>query len=229
MVKSHLLCLNVQNFFNTYLKDCIFYIWTVSKTQMQLLGRYFISNTHSNMYGVFRRQQDNISIKGSFFIRLIPLGVHLSLSVSYTSKFSMVLQLCFCSDRFKISLKFLESVALFIAQPNICLGSFFVQMMTQIPYLPKWILFFIFYICEDPHLLLCFGHISTNERTDASFRCMMYLLFVNMSTLVSLSRLDISSRKSEIAHRMSVIFQTSSFKNCPYFLLPGCIFTFLNF
>ena len=89
--------------------------------------------------------------------------------MSYTSKFSMVLQLSFCSD-IKISLKFLESVALFIAKPNICLGNFFVQMMTQIPYLQRWILFFVFYICKDFHLLVYFGHISTNEDLMLVFR-----------------------------------------------------------
>ena len=58
---------------------------------------------------------------------------------------------------------------------------------------------------------------------------MMYLLFVNISTRVSLSRLDISSRKSEIAHQLSVILQTNSLSNCQSFLLPCCIFNFLNF
>ena len=89
--------------------------------------------------------------------------------MSYTSKFSMV-QLSFCSDRFKISLKFLESVALFIAKSNICLGNFFVQMMMQIPYLQIWILLFVFYICKDFHLLVYFGHISTNEDLMLVFR-----------------------------------------------------------
>ena len=59
--------------------------------------------------------------------------------------------------------------------------------------------------------------------------CMMYLLFVNISARVSLSRLDISSTKSDIVHQMSVIIQKNSLSNCPYFLLPACIFTSLNF
>ena len=133
-------------------------------------------------------------------------------------------------------LKFLESVALFIVKPNICLGSFFVQMMTQIPYLQRWILFFVFYIFENPHILLCFGHISTNERPDASFQVpLLQLMMYDVSIVCKyfgtgvLSKLNISSRKSEIAHQLPVIFQTSSLSNCPYFLFPGCIFTFLNF
>ena len=133
-------------------------------------------------------------------------------------------------------LKFLESVALFIVKPNIYLGSFFVQMMTQIPYLQRWILFFVFYIFENPHILLCFGHISTNERPDASFQVpLLHLMMFDVSTVckyfgtVVLSKLNISSRKSEIVHQLPVIFQTSSLSNCPFFHLPGGIFTFLNF
>ena len=59
----------------------------------------------------------------------------------------------FCSDRFKISINFLETVKLFIAKSNICLGSFFVHMMTQIPNLQRWILLFVFYIYDNPHLV----------------------------------------------------------------------------
>ena len=107
-------------------------------------------------------------------------------------------------------------------------------MMTKIPSLQRWILLFVFYICENPHILLYIGHISTNERPDASFQVpllhlMMYLLVVNISAHVSLSRLDIFGRKSEIAHQLFVIFQTNFSSNYPYFLLPGCTFTFLNF
>ena len=62
-------------------------------------------------------------------------------------------------------------------------------MMTQIPYLQRWILLFVFYIFyivfyiwQNSHPLLCFGHISTNERPDASFQVpllhrMMYDVF----------------------------------------------------
>ena len=56
-------------------------------------------------------------------------------------------------DRFKISINFLETVKLFIAKSNICLGSFFVHMMTQIPNIQRWILLFVFYICDHPHLV----------------------------------------------------------------------------
>ena len=80
--------------------------------------------------------------------------------------------------------KILESVALFITKPNICLGSFFVQMMKQIPYLQRWILFFVFYICENPHLVLCIGHRSTNERPDASFQVLLlHLMMYDVSTV----------------------------------------------
>ena len=58
---------------------------------------------------------------------------------------------------------------------------------------------------------------------------MMYLMFVNISTRVSLSRFDISSRKSEITHQLSIIFQTNSLSNYSYFLLTSWIFTLLNF
>ena len=108
--------------------------------------------------------------------------------------------------------------------------------MTQIPYLQRWILFFVFYIFENPHILLCFGHISTNERPDASFQVpLLHLMMFDVSTVckyfgtVVLSKLNISSRKSEIVHQLPVIFQTSSLSNCPFFHLPGGIFTFLNF
>ena len=106
--------------------------------------------------------------------------------------------------------------------------------MTQISYLQKCILFFVFYTCENPHLLLCLGHISTNERPDASFQVllphlMMYLLVVYISVRVSLSRLDICSRKSEIALQLFVNFETNFLSNYPYLLLPSCIFTFLHF
>ena len=123
--------------------------------------------------------------------------------------------LFFCSDRFKISINFYESVKLFIAKHNVSLGSLFIQMMTQIPYLQRWILLFVFYICENPHILLYFGHISTNEKPGANFQV--------PGTLVSLSRLDFCGRF------LFVIFQTNFLSNYPYFLLPGCIFTFLNF
>ena len=52
---------------------------------------------------------------------------------------------------------------------------------------------------------------------------------LGVSSRVSLSRLCISCTKSEITHQWSVTFQTSFLSHCPYFLLPGCIFTFLNF
>ena len=57
--------------------------------------------------------------------------------------------------------------------------------------------------------------------------CMMYLLFVNIPARVSLCNIDISSKKSEIAHKLSVIFQKNSLSNYPYFLLPGCTFDLL--
>ena len=136
--------------------------------------------------------------------------------------------LVFCSDRFKISINFYESVKLFVAKHNVSLGSLFIQMMTQIPYLQRWILLFVFYICENPHILLYFGHTSTNEKPDASFQVplihpTLYLMVLNISTLLSLSRLDFCGRF------LFVIFQTNFLSNYPYFLLPGCIFTFLNF
>ena len=40
---------------------------------------------------------------------------------------------------------------LFIAKSNICLGSFFAHMITQIPNPQIWILLFVFYICDNPH------------------------------------------------------------------------------
>ena len=142
--------------------------------------------------------------------------------------------LFFCSDRFKISVNFYESVKVFIAKPNVSLGSLFIQMMTQIPYLQRQILLFVFYVCENPHILLYFGHISTNEKPDASFQVpllhlTLYLIVLKILALVSLSRLDFCGRKSEIAYQLFVIFQTNFLSNYPYFLLPGCIFTFLNF
>ena len=63
----------------------------------------------------------------------------------------------------------------------------------------------------------------------STLRGTMYLLFVNISARVYLSRLNISSRKSEIALQFSVILQTNSLSNCSYFLVPGCIFCFLDF
>ena len=42
---------------------------------------------------------------------------------------------------------------LFLAKYNICLGSFFVHMITQIPNLQRWILFFVFYIFNNSHLV----------------------------------------------------------------------------
>ena len=57
------------------------------------------------------------------------------------------------------------------------------QMMTQIPYLQRWILFFVFYICVNPHLLICFGHISTNERLDVSFQVPLLHLMYDVSTV----------------------------------------------
>ena len=104
--------------------------------------------------------------------------------------------------------------------------------MTQIQYLQRWILFFVFYTCEN--LLLCFGHISTNERPDASFQVplldfMTFLMVINILAWVSLRRLGLCSRTYEITHQLSVIFQTNFLSVYSYFFLPGCIFTFLNF
>ena len=82
-----------------------------------------------------------------------------------------------------MSINFLECARLFIAKPYFCLGSFFIQMMTPIPYLQKWILFFVFYIFENSHHLLCFGHISTNERLDASFQVPLLHLMYGVSTV----------------------------------------------
>ena len=57
-------------------------------------------------------------------------------------------------------------------------------MMTQIPHRQRWILFFVFYICENPHRLLCFGHISTSERRDASFQVsLLHLMMYDVSTV----------------------------------------------
>ena len=52
-------------------------------------------------------------------------------------------------------MNFLETMKLFIAKSNICLGSFFVHMMKQIPNLQRWILVFVFNICDNPHLVKC--------------------------------------------------------------------------
>ena len=65
-------------------------------------------------------------------------------------------QLSFCSNRFKISVNFLKTVKLLIAKSHICLGSFFVHMMMQLPNLQRWILFFVFYICNNSHFLKFF-------------------------------------------------------------------------
>ena len=123
-----------------------------------------------------------------------------------------------------MSLKFLESVALFIAKPNIWEVSlfrwwrkyhifkdgFYFLSFTSVKILIFYFVLAIYQPMKD--LIPVFRyHYFTSW-------CMMYLLFVNILARVSLSRLDISSRKSEIGHQLSVIFQTSSLSNCPYFL-----------
>ena len=115
----------------------------------------------------------------------------------------MVRLLSFCSDRFKSKKNFLGLVKLHIANSNTFFGSFFVQMMKKMPYLQRWILLFVFYICENPGLLFCFSHISTNERPYAGFQVpllhlMMYVLVVNIPARVSLSNLDICSVKRKL-------------------------------
>ena len=96
-------------------------------------------------------------------------------------------------------------------------------MMMHIPYLQICNLFFVFYICENPYLLLCFGHISTIERPHTNFQVlllhlMIYIPVVNIPVRISLSSLDICSRKSRILHQSYVIFQIKLLSNFPYFL-----------
>ena len=146
----------------------------------------------------------------------------------------MVLKLSFCYDRCKISINFLEAVKLFIAKPHICLGSFFDRMMTQIPYLQRGILFFVFYICENPYHLLCLGHTSAKERPDANFQVLLlHLVMHDVYTAWKYFSMGfteyISSRKPGTAQQLSVIFQTNSLSNCPYFHQHGSIFVILNF
>ena len=146
----------------------------------------------------------------------------------------MVLKRSFCYDRCKISINFLESVKLFVARLHICLGSFFDWTMTQIPYFQRRILFFVFYICENPYLLLCLGHTPADERPDANFQVLLlHLMMHDVYTVCKDFGMGfteyISSRKPGTAQQLSVIFQKNSLSNYPYFHQPGSIFFILNF
>ena len=88
-----------------------------------------------------------------------------------------------CPNRFKIPITLLLTEKLFTTDPNIsCLDGMFSQMMQQIKFLQRRIIFVVVYVCDDLQFALCLVHILDNVKIYTSFLVvLLHLVIIYLS------------------------------------------------
>ena len=88
-----------------------------------------------------------------------------------------------CPNRFKIPITLLLTEKLFTADPNISfLDGMFSQMMQQIQFLQRRIIFVAVYVCDGLQFAFCLVHILDNVKIYTSFQVvLLHLVIIYLS------------------------------------------------
>ena len=93
-----------------------------------------------------------------------------------------------CPNRFKIPITLLLTEKLFTADLNIsCLDGNFSQMMQQIQFLQRRIMFVVVYVCDDLQFAFCLVHILDNVKVYTSFLVVLLhlvIIYLSMSNVL---------------------------------------------
>ena len=118
-----------------------------------------------------------------------------------------------CPNRFKIPITLLLTEKLFTTDPNIsCLDGMFSQMMQQIKFLQRRIIFVVVYVCDDLLFALFLVHILDNVKIYTSFLVVLlhlviiYLSVSNVPGSFCSFTIYLCGRKT-IGRHLDVIFQ----------------------